>query len=342
MASAMSVFRKFQSSEGRVKVATLSGVSALVAVIALLVGVLPVMADHDGGHPLVDPGDPIRYGGGSGACDFVEVDSAAANELHDNKPTTKTLTGSDGTEIKIVVTAQTFSFEVLTPGIGVYDVVVNGGPHNNHYDYDGDLGEPVTYDEGLHAPTKSNGDAYNLSHVNICYDFNTQFECGVTETREQDGLFTLAEVTIFANSSHDCEDKLGAFFVDNEADKPSVTVNFGTGGDVTAGRADYTKGFSSPGDFAPLQYDGPGEFVELQWCETPAKYTTADEDRLVDGDEFDGVLANDKYPSLDGVKDTLNDGSIVDATACKVYEEEDATGTQSTVVYFEFEDPRFR
>lgn len=339
MASAMRVFSKFRASGGRIKIATLSGVSALVAVIALLVGVLPVMADHDGEHPLVDPGDPIQYGGGSGACDFVEVDSAASNELHDNNPSTKTLKGSDGTEIEIVVTGNTFSFKVLTPGIGVYDVVVNGGPHNNHYDYDGDLDGPVTYDEGLHAPTKNNGDIHNLSHINICYDLDTLFECGVTETREEDGVFTLAEVTIFGNSEWSCEDKLGAFAVDNDTD-PHTLIDFGTGDGVVAGMATFTKDFGEPPMFEGLKYQlsDSDPLVEVEWCTVRGKNTTT---TGTDGDDFDTWLGTNDYPSLDGVTDA-HTGTDGPAIACKVYEEEDASGIQFTVVYFEFEDPRFR
>ncbi|HSM43440.1 MAG TPA: hypothetical protein VK969_00325, partial [Acidimicrobiia bacterium] len=82
MALARSVLERLKSSDGRIRVKTLSGVSALVAAIALLVGVLPVMADHD--ISKVDPGPAISYGGGPGAC-FATIEdhlpSAARNEL---------------------------------------------------------------------------------------------------------------------------------------------------------------------------------------------------------------------------------------------------------------------
>lgn len=346
MASAMRVFRKLRASDGRIKIATLSGVSVLVAVIALLVGVLPVMADHE--SSAVDPGDPIQYGGGSGACDFVEVASAADNELHINNPASGTFTGPDGTDISITVTGNLFSFDVVTPGIAVYDVVVNGGPHNLHYDYDGN-GEPVTSDVDLHAPKKNNGDLNNLSHINVCYDFDTQFDCGVTENREQDGVFTVAEVTIFANLLWPCEDKLGSFAVDNDIEDPdpdpSVLVDFGTGEGVVAGMATFTKDFGEgTPPFEPLEYSltATSESVDVSWCdirdEDPKDLVTINGDEGVN--PFAYWLPDGKYPSLVGVTDDLNlaDGAL----ACKVYEEEDISGIQFTVVYFEFEDPLFR
>lgn len=346
MASAMRVFRKFRSSDGRIKVATLSSVSALVAAIALLVGVLPVFASH--GTSAVDP-DPIQYGGGSGACDFVE--SAADNELHINNPASGTFRGPDGTEISITVTGNLFRFDVVTPGIAVYDVVVNGGAHNLHYDYDGSEDGAVKSAEDLHAPTKNNGAPHNLSHINICYDLDTQFECGVTETREPNdgGVFTIVKVTIFGNSVQGCEDKLGAFTVDNDTESenpdPSVLINFGTGNDVVAGMATFTKDFGQPPVFEGLKYQltESDPLVDVEWCALREKVDPdpQDPDAPFDGDEFDTLLGEDDYPSLDGVQDA-HTGTLGSAIACKVYEAEDASGVQFTVVYFEFEDPRFR
>lgn len=325
MASAMSVFRKFRSSDGRIKIVTLSGVSVLVAVIAMLVGVLPVMADHDGEQPLVEP-HLVQYGGGSGACDFVEVDSDADNELHDNNPSTRTLTGADGTEIAIAVTGETFSFEVLTPGMAVYDVVVNGGPHNNHYDYDDDWGEPVTHDAGLHAPTKNNGDLNNLSHINICYDFQpTLFQCGqaVDAVRFGDqGEFTGATTTVLTIGELSVGDencsKLGFFFIEGG----ETTLDFGAGEGTVTGRTDFSKQFDSESDIESLKYDGrtSGTFEEVPWCTIGA----------TDAGAFDELVSG--YPELPG------EGH----TACKVFESVNAEWTQHTVVYFEFEDPQFR
>lgn len=167
MAPAVRIFKQFRASDGRVKVATLSGVAGLVIALALVVGVFPAIAESDG--PDVDP-VVVQYGGGSGACAFV--DSAAGFELHINNPKSGTFTGPDGTEVAITVDGNFFDFQVLTPGMGVYDVVVNGGTHNNHFDYDDRGDGPATEDDGLHPPRKGgpNSPTHNLSHTNICYD----------------------------------------------------------------------------------------------------------------------------------------------------------------------------
>jgi len=321
------VARRFRVSEGRIKIATLSGVSVMVTAIALLVGVLPVFADHE---TSAVPPNEVDFGGGSGGCAFVG--SAAGNELHINNPATGKFTGPDGTEISITVTGRVFAFTVENPGMAVYDVTVNGGSKSNHYDYDGLAGGPVTTDADLHAPLNPQDSPHNLSHVNICYDGGTQFECNEEVELRQEGLFTVATATIFANSLWDCNDKLGAFVVDNSG-VPTVTLDFGEGEGTVAGLATFTKVFDDPGDFVALTYDrNTGTFVDIEWCELREKDTG-------DGTEFDDFFADDSlYPSLDGVKDS--DG--VDATACKAYEEENAEGIQFTLVYFEFDDPNFR
>lgn len=168
MAPAVRVFRQFRASNTRVKAATLTGLAGLVLALAFLMGVFPAIAESDG--PDVDP-IFVEYGGGDGACDFVG--SAAEHELHLNNPKSGEFTGPDGTtKFAITVDGNFLDFEVLTPGMGVYDVVINGGEHNNHYDYDDNGDGPVTEDDGLHAPRKGggNGPPHNLSHTNICYD----------------------------------------------------------------------------------------------------------------------------------------------------------------------------
>ncbi len=320
MATARNVLGKLKSSDGRIRIKTLSGVSALVAVIALLVGVLPAIADHGGTHPRVAP-ELVQYGGGPGACAFV--DSAAAYELHNNNPRgNRTFTGPDGTKIQIKVNGNTFGFEVLSPGMAVYDVVVNGGPFNNHYDYDGKRGLPVRDDSGLHAPLKDDGSLNNLSHINICYDESdlVLFVCGgepVGALRFGDqGEFIGATAQIFTvDGNPDCE-KLGLFFIEGG----ETTLDFGIGDGEVAGRADFFKQFDSVDDFAPLTYDGGSAegFEPVPWCTTEG---------TVHGDEF-GVEWN---PGIPGGH-----------TACKVFETVYADATQHTVVYFEFEDPNFK
>ena len=321
MANARNVSGKLKSSDGRIRVKTL-GVSALVAVIALLVGVLPVMATHQGQdtqsskeiHP-----DLVRYGGGSGACAFVE--SAAEFEAHDNNPASRTLTGPDGTEISITVVGQTFGFDVLTAGRAVYDVVVNGGSQNLHYAYYGSAIGPQKSDENLHAPKKNNGDFNNLSHINICYGVEPiTFVCGagpVEAVRFGDlGLFTKATAQVFSVDGTECE-KLGFFFIDDG----ETTLDFGTGEGVVPGRADFFKQFGGVDVFEPLQYDGgpAGAFEVVPWCETGGEAYA----------DFDEIDWNPRIP----------DGGH---TACKVFETEFANAVQRTAVYFEFEDPNFR
>lgn len=353
MASAMRALRKFRSSDGRIKVATLSGVSALVAVIALLVGVLPVMADHDGDHPLVDP-VPLNEGGGSGKC-FVEtgdLPSIAGNEFHINNPTPGTHTSPDGVvEVNVYDTEEDetpagklFEFEVDS-GFVVYDVVVNGGPKSLHYDYDANDG-PVSSDVDLHAPEKNRHSLHNLSHINICYDVPglASIPCDVDPPirEEGDGILTIADVTIFQNSLHGCTDKGASFFIEDDV----ATLEFlGDGTETVAGRLDIQKDHGDPTSFEDLEYDGPGDFVDLQWCTIRTKDTTPDVEGLFDGDEFDDVLETDEYPSLKNTKDEVQingDTQEVQATACKVSEEENAAGVQHNVVYFEFVDPNFR
>jgi hypothetical protein len=330
MATARNVLGKLKSSDGRIRVKTLSGVSALVAVIALLVGVLPVMANHQGQDTQSDKGihpELVQYGGGSGACAFV--DSAAEFEAHDNNPATKTLTGPDGSKINITKTGQKFSFEVHpdNPDIAVYDVVVNGGPQNLHYDYDGSTLGPQRKDGNLHAPTKNNGDLNNLSHINLCYDATTvTFVCGGDAEeafRFGDGEFSEAIARIFTVGELSTCEKTGIFYIDNESPESNVKLDFGVEGPTVAGRLDVTKNFDDLSEVVALKYDGrnPGTFEVVPWCE-------------IDDSQPPGVFGelDSGYPELPA------DGH----TACKVFESVNAEWTQHTVVYFEFEDPQFR
>lgn len=339
------MIERLRPSDGRIKVATLSGVSALVAVIALLVGVLPVFANHE--TSAVGPA-LINEGGGSGKC-AVEtggLPSIAGNEFHINNPTPGVHTSEDGViEVTVSDTAtgetpagRLFEFTVLDSAFVVYDVVVNGGPKSNHYDYDAN-GGAVSSDVDLHAPNKNPDSLHNLSHINICYDVPglMSVPCDVVPPIRVvgEGVLTFGEVTIFQNALHDCTDKRASFFIENDV----ATLDFlGDGTDIVAGRLDIHKDFGDSALLVDLEYDGPGSFVDLQWCDIREKDTTPDADGLFDGDEFDDVLETDEYPSLVGVTDTGG----ADATACKVSEDENAAGVQHNVVYFEFVDPQFR
>jgi hypothetical protein len=340
MATARNVLGKLKSSDGKIRVKTLSGVSALVAAIALLVGVLPAMAhaDHTGTHE-VHP-QVVDYGGGSGACSATidgRLPSAAGNELHINNPTPGTTLYDlpDGKKITLTVydrttpepTGRLFDFTIAGDSdFFVYDVIVNGGRQNNHYDYDGNNGPgPVKGDTALHAPRKNAKSLHNLSHINICYDLLgvTLFVCGaepVSAARfgNDVGDFTGATAQVFSvDGDPDCE-KRGSFFIQDDEE---TTLDFGIGEGEVAGRADFTKQFDLETErFEPLKYNGgpTAGFEEVPWCGTDGEH------------EFQGVSG------------TVNAGMPSDHTACKVYEEEDAAGMQHTVVYFEFEDPQFR
>lgn len=346
MASARHVLGKLESSDGRIKIKTLSGVSILVAVIALLVGVLPAMAhaDHTGTHR-VHP-FPVSYGGGPGACSATiegRLPSAASKEFHINNPQANMSYTQDGITVTVSdraakPTGRVFDFTIAADSdFVVYDVIVNGGSQNNHYDYDGNGGPgTVKGDTVLHAPRKNANSLFNLSHINICYDLPgpVLFACDVPDALEGGGLITAVEATIFDNSRHECTDKEASFSLDSDV----VTLEFdGDGTDIVAGRMDITKNFfadpfDGPGDFADLEYRHTADqlFEDVEWCKVRDKVAG-------DGDEFNVELGATNYPSLVGVTDAFGD-----AISCKVYEEEDATGIQYTVVYFELEDPQWR
>jgi len=180
------IYRKFRSSDGRIKIATVFGVLA-VAALAVLVGVLPAIAGA--GVKSAEDVQPVEigYGGGSGACsaDFPGLPSAGDFELHINNPATGTYYGPDETEVTIEVSKkdELFSFVFTDPAMVAYDVVVNGGAKNTHYDYDnGPIGLKSS-DQALHAPTKGGSkNLYKLSHINICYGLNPFADLSVTKT----------------------------------------------------------------------------------------------------------------------------------------------------------------
>jgi hypothetical protein len=345
------LFTKFQSSDGRVRAKTATGVLGLVAVVALAVGVLPAIASAPG--PSGGGVDPVEvaYGGGSGACSANiagRLPSAAGFELHINNPIDGQFSavGPGGTSYKFNIDVHpvgpgsadmyfNFSLDASTPGVVVYDVVVNGGAKNSHYDYDGNGGPgTVKSDTHLHAPKKGSNKVFNLSHINICFDVPglTSFTCNLAITlTDPEGLFTIAEATIFANSQHECINKRASYFVDNDTEPPTVTLTFaGDGTDTAAGRIDLTKDFTNDAtplvatDFVDLEYDYGTGFDDVPWCSIRTKVAG-------DGNEFDDVLKTTEYPSLPGSD-----------IACKVFVGEGAAGIQYNVVYFEFVDPQFR
>jgi len=185
------IYRSFQASDGRVKLATLSGIGLLAAALVLALAVLPAGAGEGGpsGAP-VQP-EEIAYGGGSGACSANfpgRLPSDAAYELHINNPHDGTFTGPDGTSVTINVynRDKKFDFVINTPGMVALDVIVNGGSDNTHFDYDGNGGPgAMSSDTGLHAPTKGGGsNLYRLSHINLCYDEVPQVDLSISKSVE--------------------------------------------------------------------------------------------------------------------------------------------------------------
>lgn len=348
------IIDELRGSDGRIGIGSLTGVAAVAAAIALLVGVLPALA----ATPDVTP-EQVDWGGGSGACNDVLASledpttergpSAARYEFHIQNPRSGTYPGDPTdpfeTEITIEVAENDESF-TFTIGDGsgpmvAYDVVVNGGKKSNHYDYDAENDVTPSGDSGLTAPEKDNreGELHKLSHINLCYDLEpTFFQCGVETpavflNQVSDELFTVANATIFANSvDGTCEPKAGFFFIDNV--DPNVLLDFGDESDTVAGRLDITKNFGDT-TFQDLTYihDGLTDYVDLSWCSVRDAVEETGE-----MEQFSDVLSSEKYPSLDGVLDT----DLVDAIACKVFEGENADGIQYNVIYFEFVDPRFK
>lgn len=311
-----------RSSDGRIKATTASGVLALVAALALF-AVLPVSAAH------VVPSE-IQ---GNPDCTLLQPDDFLFEEKQDPPSDAEIELVHNGLRGSVEVTVYTQAgnekFDFLFSGDFVAAaVIVKGGPKANLYDYTQAGGADA--DTGLRAPIRAGNRSFGLSHISFCIDeaeTTVEFVCGDPQTLEGDGLFTDVTGTIFANSLHDCTDKEAFYTLEDDV----VTLDFdGDGNDIAAGRLEFIKDFGDPADFTDLEYDGPGGFVDVQWCEV--------RDRLAaDGAEFDDVLETDEYPSLDGVMD-----GEAEATACKVFEGENAAGIQHTVVYFEFVDPNFR
>lgn len=336
------IIDEVRGSDGRIRIGALTGVAAVAAAIALLVGVLPALA----ATPDVTP-EQVDWGGGSGACNDVLASledpttergpSAARYEFHIQNPRSGTYPGDPTdpfeTEITIEVAENDESF-TFTIGDGsgpmvAYDVVVNGGKKSNHYDYDAENDVTPSGDSGLTAPEKDKreGELHKLSHINLCYDLEpTFFQCGVETpavflNQVSDELFTVANATIYEINGEPCEDKSGFFFVDNE--DPNVQLDFGDGGDIVTGRLDITKDFGDT-TFQDLTYDGQtgiSGFVTVPWC-----------DISMSGSITFPELSDGTYPALPGSGHS----------ACKVFEGENAEGLQKNVIYFEFEDPRFK
>jgi hypothetical protein len=80
--------------------------------------------------------------------------------------------GPGGATIEAKPAQNNRRFEFRISGGSVADVIVNGGSDSTHFPYLSALGTRVAGDAGLHAPSRSAGDAtnyYSTSHVEFCY-----------------------------------------------------------------------------------------------------------------------------------------------------------------------------
>lgn len=187
----MSLSRKLSalstSSEGKGRLATLTSILVLASLLVLVLAVLPVGAGEGGPSTAgVQPAE-IAYGGGSGGC-FANFPGlwqpGQINELHINNPGSRTYTGPDGSKVTLTVEPSDmyFSFSFDNPAMAAFDVVVNGGSKNAHFDYDGSATGPLRADARLHAPTKGGStNLYQLSHINICYALRPIADLSVTK-----------------------------------------------------------------------------------------------------------------------------------------------------------------
>lgn len=331
MATARHVLGKLKSSDGRIKIATASGVMAVVAALALVM-VLPVSAAHVA--PSEIPGNPD--------CTVLQPDDYLFEHKQDPPSSTTIplehngLTGSVTVNVYNQGPNEKFDFQFSGDFVAAA-VIVKGGDKANLYDY-----RPggTDADTELQAPIRQGSRSFGLSHISFCVGelATVDFVCDDPKTLTGNGLITEVTAEIFANNDNpECITKQAIYTLEDD----TVTLRFEGDGLLDAtGRLDFWKDFGNM-PFLDLTYDrdDSGDFQPLQWCDFRTKV-------VADGDQFDDVLdlrdelapADTPYPSLSGVTDADGD----DATACKVFEGENAAGIQHTVVYFKFEDPQFR
>jgi len=181
-----------------------------------------------------------------------------------------------------------------------------------------------TSEDGGHSVTTINAPVGGL-------DFgNAEVICGqnlVEDGIVLDGTFELFET---GNSEAGCDNKIGQLFESEVNGVRQLNLPLVGSGEV-AGIGVITKSFASPDDFVPLRYSPTenGSFEVMPWCGLRSKAGN-------DGNQFDPYLTDTSmYPSLVGVTDPDSGDKSV---ACKVWEDENAEGEQTTVVLIQ-EDP---
>lgn len=166
-----------QSTEGRIRLAVVP-VVALIAATVLFTVALPAGAGNGGPSAGGVQPEEVDLGGQPNDCSATvtgRLPSAAAHELRIQNPQDgNTYNGVSGVSFSLTIDDddELMDFTVIGAGV-VFDVVVKGGSKSTHFDYDGNSGPgPVTSDQGLHAPTKGNGNngpLFAISHVSFCY-----------------------------------------------------------------------------------------------------------------------------------------------------------------------------
>ena len=202
MSSVRRLYDAFRSSDGRIRIATLLGVSGLVMALAIFL-MLPASAGSGGPSGKGVQPTEVSYGGGSGAC---AVFTDAAHELHINNPMDDSYTDpATGLQVTLDVDSNDFFFSFNLdnkPEFVVSQVIVNGGAKNTLFDYETSEVGQVRDDFDLHPPTKGgSGNLYNLSHVNICYDLAPPASVSGIKYHDNDtdGMLDLSEEDVLAN-----------------------------------------------------------------------------------------------------------------------------------------------
>lgn len=163
--------RSFRASDGRMRLGKLLGVSA-VAILALLVGILPAIAQQASTTAGVAPATKTLSGSAESQC--TQMDSAAGFAVKIDSPSSGeiSLPGFPGETLTITIGKsgpnESLSYD-FSDGVVAYDIGMKGGPQSNHYDNDGQIGA-LNSDGNLFPPEKNRNRSFDISHVVFCYD----------------------------------------------------------------------------------------------------------------------------------------------------------------------------
>jgi uncharacterized repeat protein (TIGR01451 family) len=305
MSSVRKLYGFYERSDGRIRLMTLLGVSGLVAALALLLMVPAFAGAGDPSGLEVQPTE-VSYGGGSGAC--AVYSPGTDYELHINNPLDGTYTGPDGTEVTIDVGPDDFYFDFTfdnNPEIYAFDVIVNGGSNNTHYDYGGSSVGAVRADTSLHAPTKGgSSNLYKLSHINICYEVNPVADLSV----EKVPLPEPAE---------------GESFVADVGDEVDFAITVGNAGPLDATGVIVTDTLPTGMTFVSASDSGSNSNGTVTWTglsipsggSKTLSLTVTITDEAAGQDVYNGVSVEGDQPDPNGNNDSANSVPPVTVTA---------------------------